>query len=106
MSPSPRVQVPQFYAPVPPAPAGLIWYQYAPGVPALPNVSSVLGSAYSRYTWIYDSSYSTSSFQFSDLDKVLQFQVLSRVRPLRSPSNVPIAVSRACVSWQFTTVQP
>ena len=64
------VQIPQFYAPVPPAPAGLIWYEYAPGVPVLPNVSSVLGSAYSRYTWIYDSSYSTSSFQFSDLDKV------------------------------------
>ena len=64
------LQIPQFYAPVPPAPAGLIWYQYAPGVPALPTVSSVLGSAYSGYTWIYDSNYATSSFQFSNLDKV------------------------------------
>ena len=64
------MQVPQFYAPVPPAPAGLVWYQYAPGVPVLPNVSSVLGEPYSRYTWIYDSSYSTSSFQFTNLDKV------------------------------------
>jgi hypothetical protein len=65
-----QLQVPQFYAPVPPAPAGLVWYQYAPGVPVLPNVSSVLGASYSRYTWIYDSSYSTSSFQFTNLDKV------------------------------------
>ena len=55
---------------MPPAPAGLIWYEYAPGVPVLPAVSSVLGAAYSRYTWIYDSNYATSSFQFSDLDKV------------------------------------
>ena len=63
-------QIPQFYAPVPPAPAGLIWYKYAPGVPALPTVTSVLGSAYTGYTWIYDSNYASSSFQFSNLDKV------------------------------------
>ncbi len=55
---------------MPPAPAGLIWYKYAPGVPPLPTVSSVLGSAYTGYTWIYDSNYASSSFQFSNLDKV------------------------------------
>ncbi len=71
---------------MPPAPAGLIWYKYAPGVPPLPTVSSVLGSAYTGYTWIYDSSYTSSSFQFSNLDKVRSLSRRGRPRAARVDS--------------------
>lgn len=64
------MQVPDFYTDVPPAPEGLIWWQYAPGVPPLPTVASVLGTAFSRYQWRYDPDYQSNSFQFTDLDKV------------------------------------
>jgi len=63
-------QAPKFYAPTPPAPAGLQWWSYAAGVPPLPEPGSVLGSNYSDYAWRYDNSYSAQSYSFSQLDHV------------------------------------
>lgn len=67
-----HLQVPAFYSSsVPPAPAGLKWMQYLPGVPVLPPVAALLGPAYTKYVWEYDQSYqSTNNYKFSDLDKV------------------------------------
>lgn len=39
-------------------------------VPPLPPVSKVLGAAYNRYVWIYDQSFQTASYVFSNLDLV------------------------------------
>ena len=44
--------------------------EYNPGVPVLPPVTSVLGAAYARYVWQYDTGYAPSSYKFTDLDKV------------------------------------
>ena len=63
-------QVPKFYDDVPPAPEGLLWWKYAPGVPPLPTVASVLGSAFSSYQWRYDPDYTPNSFEFTNLDRV------------------------------------
>ena len=64
------LQTPKFYAPTPPAPAGLQWWNYAAGVPPLPEPASVLGQAYSSYGWKYDDQYSAQSYSFSQLDHV------------------------------------
>ena len=64
------LQAPNFYAPTPPAPAGLAWWRYNPGVPPLPDPGSILGSNFSQYQWRYDSSYQAKSYTFSDLDRV------------------------------------
>ena len=63
-------QAPSFYAPTPPAPAGLQWWKYNAGVPPLPDPGSVLGQNYSSYAWRYDASYSAESYTFSQLDNV------------------------------------
>jgi hypothetical protein len=55
---------------VPPAPEGLLWWKYAPGVPPLPTVASVLGASFSSYQWRYDPDYKPNSFEFTNLDKV------------------------------------
>ena len=65
-----RPQAPSFYAPTPPAPAGLQWWTYNAGVPPLPDPGSVLGQDYSSYAWRYDASYSAQSYTFSQLDNV------------------------------------
>lgn len=42
-------QAPPFYnTSIAPAPPGLEWWEYLPGVPALPDPASLLGPAYSR----------------------------------------------------------
>lgn len=64
------MQAPNFYAEVPPAPPGLEWWSYSPGVPPLPNPQDVLGPNYSTYYWRYNSDYSAQSYTFSQLDKV------------------------------------
>ena len=63
-------QVPKFYDDVPPAPDGLLWWKYAPGVPPLPTVASVLGASFSSYQWRYDPDYKPNSFEFTNLDRV------------------------------------
>ena len=63
-------QAPNFYAKTPPAPAGVEWWHYNPGVPPLPDPSSVLGSNYTGYGWRYNAKYSAQSYTFSQLDKV------------------------------------
>ena len=72
--PGPSSKVPKFYAPTPPAPEGLVWWEYAPGVPPLPTVSSVLGAAFGKYQWRYDPNFSPNSYTFTNLDKVCRLR--------------------------------
>lgn len=45
----PAAQPPDFYVRnLPPAPAGVEWWEYRPGVPLLPQPAEVLGANYSR----------------------------------------------------------
>lgn len=52
---SPVLQPPGFYVNnLPPAPAGVEWWAYRPGVPLLPTPAEVLGANYSRCGWLRD----------------------------------------------------
>ena len=52
------VQVPKIYENVPPAPAGLLWWHYAPGVPPLPNPEEYYhNSSWSSWGWRYNDNY-------------------------------------------------
>ena len=49
------MQTPKIYENVPPAPAGLLWWHYAPGVPPLPNPEEYFhNSSWSRWGWRYN----------------------------------------------------
>ena len=49
------VQPPKIYEKVPPAPAGLLWWHYAPGVPPLPNPQEYYqNSSWSSWGWRYN----------------------------------------------------
>lgn len=68
--PEVQPEVPKFYAPVPPAPDGLKWYKYRPGVPPLPSVAATLGSNYTGYFWMRDpNTQAIQSYKFTNLDK-------------------------------------
>jgi hypothetical protein len=61
-------ETPDFYVPsgdVPPAPPGLEWAQYAPGVPPLPPAPP-------GYAWAYAEGQPLPEYEFSDLDKVVE----------------------------------
>ncbi len=89
-------QVPKFYdAAIPPAPEGLIWWKYAMGVPPLPNITTELGPGFSRYGWRYDPNYQSTSFTFTNLDKVMP---LSPIMP--DPLRTHIG---QCAAWRGTT---
>ena len=60
---NPPSQTPTFYESAPPSPVGLKWWRYSPGVPGLPPAPP-------GYGWQYDSSYTSTSYSFTNLDKV------------------------------------
>ena len=59
------------YADVPPAPPGLIWWEYLPNVPPLPDPATYFGmSNWTNWGWQYDPDYSVPFYSYSDLDQV------------------------------------
>lgn len=66
------LQTPDMYADVPPAPPGLIWWEYRAGVPALPQPATYFGLAnWTNWGWRYDPSYAVPFYQYSNIDQVL-----------------------------------
>ncbi len=58
------------YADVPPAPPGLIWWEYRPGVPPLPQPGTYFGlSNWTNWGWRYDPDYAVPFYQYSNIDK-------------------------------------
>eukprot|EP00884_Botryococcus_braunii_P016249 jgi/Botrbrau1/3307/Bobra.0048s0004.1 len=76
------IQAPDFYVPVPPAPPGIEWWQYANNVPILPDPGLVLGPLYARYGWRYQADYQTQNYVFSNLDKATMSNVAPRSKTL------------------------
>ena len=65
------MQTPDMYADVPPAPPGLIWWEYKSGVPPLPQPVTYFGLAnWTNWGWRYDPTYTVPFYQFSNLDQV------------------------------------
>lgn len=65
------LQTPDMYADVPPAPPGLIWWEYLPGVPPLPDPATYFGlSNWTNWGWRYDPAYTVPFYQYTDLDQV------------------------------------
>ena len=65
-----EVQTPEMYADVPPAPPGLIWWEYLPGVPPLPDPATYFGlSNWTNWGWQYDPEYTVPFYQYTDLDQ-------------------------------------
>ncbi|BDA46964.1 CSC1-like protein At4g02900 [Coccomyxa sp. Obi] len=63
------IKAPDFYAPVPPAPPGLEWWHYKPGVPPLPHPSEFFHSdKYKSWGWRYDQNFQVVDYTFSKLD--------------------------------------
>eukprot|EP00884_Botryococcus_braunii_P007496 jgi/Botrbrau1/16748/Bobra.0277s0004.1 len=78
--PHPR-KAPQMYARVPPAPAGLIWWEYLTDVPPLPTPQDYFNSSrYRRYGWMYDENFQVNDYAFSNLD-LLSMSNISRGDP-------------------------
>ena len=87
------IKPPEMYnTSIPPAPPGLIWWQYLPGVPPLPPVSS-LGPGYERYGWRYDQNYQVIKYEFTDLDKTTMTNV---------PSKSSRLYAHAIIAWAVT----
>ena len=62
------VQPPKIYENVPPAPAGLLWWHYAPGVPPLPNPEEYYqNSSWSSWGWRYNEKFQQVSLQLMQL---------------------------------------
>ncbi|DBA81315.1 TPA: hypothetical protein ACH3X2_006925 [Trebouxia sp. C0005] len=63
-------QTPDMYADVPPAPPGLIWWEYRPGVPPLPQPVTYFGlSNWTNWGWRYNPDYAVPFYQYSNIDK-------------------------------------
>ena len=63
------LQPPNFYDRSPPAPPGLIWWQYTADVPPLPPPTDV-NPAFVRYGWRYDPSWHPLSYIPNSMDLV------------------------------------
>ncbi|KAL3134039.1 hypothetical protein ABBQ32_008471 [Trebouxia sp. C0010 RCD-2024] len=64
------LKTPDMYADVPPAPPGLIWWEYLPGVPPLPDPATYFGlSNWTNWGWQYDPEYVVPFYQYTDLDQ-------------------------------------
>ena len=62
------VQPPKIYENVPPAPAGLLWWHYAPGVPPLPNPQEYYqNSSWSSWGWRYNDQFQQVILQLMQL---------------------------------------
>ncbi|KAL6782290.1 hypothetical protein ACKKBG_A06245 [Auxenochlorella protothecoides x Auxenochlorella symbiontica] len=85
---------PEFYnTDIPPAPPGLVWWEYLPGVPDLPDPEVLLGANYSRYGWRYDSDFTSVSYSFTNLDKTTMANISDRS---------PRLWAHAVVVWMVT----
>ncbi|KAK9919147.1 hypothetical protein WJX75_009706 [Coccomyxa subellipsoidea] len=63
------IKAPDFYASVPPAPPGLEWWHYRPGVPPLPHPSQYFhNETYKSWGWRYDQNFQVVDYTFSKLD--------------------------------------
>ena len=55
---------------VPPAPPGLIWWEYLNGVPPLPDPATYFGlSNWTNWGWQYDPDYTVPFYSYTDLDQ-------------------------------------
>lgn len=65
------MQTPDMYATdVPPAPPGLIWWEYLNGVPPLPDPATYFGlSNWTNWGWQYDPDYTVPFYSYTDLDQ-------------------------------------
>lgn len=62
-------QAPDFYEHAPPAPPGLVWYEYRDNVPPLPQPAEYFNSSrWDRWVWRYDENFQISDYTFSNLD--------------------------------------
>ena len=62
-------QAPDFYERAPPAPPGLVWYEYRDNVPPLPQPAEYFNSSrWDRWVWRYDENFQISDYTFSNLD--------------------------------------
>ena len=78
------------YLDVPPAPPGLIWWKYRPGVPPLPQPAAYFGLAnWTDWGWRYDPGYTAPFYKFTDLDKVSAL-------PLPDPLNLDCCCMSVC----------
>lgn len=82
------------------APAGLIWWEYLPNVPPLPDPEQELGQAYARYGWRYDDKYTSFSYYFTDLDKTTIANIKNGSARLYAHVIITYVVVFFCF-WQF-----
>jgi len=62
-------QAPDFYEKAPPAPPGLVWYEYRDDVPPLPQPAEYFNSSrWAGWVWRYDENFQISDYTFSNLD--------------------------------------
>ncbi|KAL4447960.1 hypothetical protein ABPG75_005179 [Micractinium tetrahymenae] len=88
------VEPPDFYVHgLPPAPAALEWWEYAPDVPLLPQPGEVLGPNYTRFGWRYQADYQAVVYRFSDLDKTTMANV---------EAGSPRLYAHAVLAWAVT----
>ena len=66
------LQPPDFYDSTPPAPPGLIWWQYKAGVPPLPPPTDV-NPTWVRYGWKYDPDWHPLSYTPNNMDQASFF---------------------------------
>ena len=94
------LQTPDFYADTPPAPAGLTWWHYRPGVPPLPQPATYFGlSNWTDWGWQYDPDYSVPFYEFSNLDQVLaSCQLSSLLCTILQLDDLYPAALAACVA--------
>jgi len=63
------MQAPDFYEKAPPAPPGLVWYEYRDDVPPLPQPAEYFNSSrWAGWVWRYDENFQISDYTFSNLD--------------------------------------
>lgn len=62
------VQPPDFYDSTPPAPPGIVWWQYKAGVPPLPAPTEI-DPTWTRYGWRYDPNWRPLSYTPNNMDQ-------------------------------------
>jgi len=80
---------------IPDPPPGIIWWEYLPDVPLLPDITTALGPDFERYGWRYDDEWIIIRYSFTDLDKTTM-------------ANMPARSSRlyahAVLAWVVTAI--